>query len=214
MGGLIMKDFYNFRQYGRQFLLIAAYFCVFAFFMKSPMYMIFMGTVGGMICMFSSLGMDEAGGYAFAVTLPLRRKQIIGVKYLVCILEIIMSTVISSAFAGVIAMWHKIGYMEWIVMSLIAIGIFVIVASVIIPVFIKLKTEKAGNVFMGLSIVLAIVLYYLMSKLGSDNFKSLLASSYNINFVIAGLGIFVTVSVVCMIISFHVSVRFFESREF
>ena len=77
MKGLILKDLYSMKIYLKSYMSMFLFFMIFAVAMKSPAYMVFMGTVMGISTLFAVLSVDEASGFAFSMTLPVTIKQIV-----------------------------------------------------------------------------------------------------------------------------------------
>lgn len=214
MSGLIMKDLCNFKQYAKQYLMMMGFFCVFAFGTKSPTYIVLMGIMMGMTYTFSSLTLDESGGYAFSLSLPVSRKQVIATKYLMLVLVMLVVIAISSILGAVIALWNKINFTEWIPSMLGAMAFFMLVMSILIPISVKYKVEKARIIFVGMVLVPTIFLFIIVKLIGSDKVDAFLNSDNLEQMLIGGLCVFVVISAICLLFSYFLSIKIFEKKEF
>ena len=63
MKGLLLKDIYNLRKVGKQYILILAFFTVYCFFLKNPSFFPMMTVMSFSMLILTSMGYDEAAGF-------------------------------------------------------------------------------------------------------------------------------------------------------
>ena len=87
MKGLLLKDIYNLRKVGKQYILILAFFTVYCFFLKNPSFFPMMTVMSFSMLILTSMGYDEAAGFdKYALTLPVNREDLVRTKYLLLLL--------------------------------------------------------------------------------------------------------------------------------
>lgn len=214
MRGLLLKDIYMQKQYLKQYVVTLLFFSVFAVILKSPSYLTFMGLVLGLTQMFTVISIDESGGFTYCLTLPVSRRKIVQEKYLLFLIELIVIFAATSVIGGIIAAAANIPVGEWMPQVLGAGCFYLLVISVVVPVALKWKVEKARILMLGM-ILIPVMLIILGSKLMSQQkwsgFFSPIVNTLSggIFYVAAALVLVVIVS-----ISYLISVQIFLKKEF
>lgn len=155
------------------------------------------------------LAYDERSGWEkYALTLPVSKKKLVGSKYLVGLL-LVGGSFLLAAVTGLVRGWRE-GYFDpfgyWFELSvLLTLGICVM--SVALPMSFKLGTEKgrmANMICYGILGGTLVIFVMLGDKLGLSQM------SFN------GWGIvpFLVIPAVVLPVSWSLSVRFYDKREF
>ncbi len=83
MKGLLLKELYILKGFGKQYLLILAFLLIWAISTKSFSFIIiYVALIGSQIAM-STMAADEAVSFSrYALTMPIDRKMLIKTKYM------------------------------------------------------------------------------------------------------------------------------------
>lgn len=146
MKGLILKDLYTLKSYGKQYAFIFLFMLVIAFGTGNiSMLSTWIVIVGGMIVM-TSMSVDENSHFdRLALTMPVSMKTLVASKYLLLILSLLAGSIL----AFVISMVYGLIKNDFDgVYNLAAIPVYAIVWSVSYPVMFKKGVEKSRYIFM------------------------------------------------------------------
>lgn len=212
MIGLMKKDLYCLKQYFRQYILMVLFFAVFGFFMKSPSYVIFMSMIMGVSLMFSTLSVDEMGGFGFSLTLPVNRRQIVGSKYLLLIVGMAGILLCSMGLGLIIAVAAGVSYSEVFFCTVSCGGFYLLVMAIVIPVAFRWKVEKARIVLLGiiaLPAIVVILIFRQMNEVQKELFEQMV--EMNLSTIVIVLGI---IAIIAILFSYLISTRTFEREEF
>ena len=147
MKGLLLKDIYNLRKVGKQYLLILGFFTIYCFFLKNPSFFPMMTVMSFSMLVLSSMGYDEAAGFdKYALTLPVNREDLVRTKYLLLLLLLAAGFVVGMAGNVLINLFMpgvKDPFLEQIVSSTAVTIVFLLVYATLLPLVFKLGVEKA-----------------------------------------------------------------------
>lgn len=211
MKGLVLQDIYAMKKTLMLYVGMFFFFMIFAFIMKSPSYagFMFMGMIMGTNIIFSLLTLGENGGFAFALGLPLSRRQIIKSKYVLLLMGLFI-VITLGIIGGVIISLVSREEPFWIGAVIGSSGYFVFVMEIIIPVCLKWGTGRGRMLFMAIVAVMAFGVVGFSSKIDSliNNGLGNDFSSVRILGVVIG-------AVICVgyFISYMLSQRIFEKKE-
>ncbi len=207
MKGLLLKDLYQINKYCRSYLLVAVLFLGVSLFSDNNIFFL------GYPCLFANLlpvtliAYDERSKWEqFCGTLPYTKAQLVSVKYLIGLIlqgSILLLTGAVQAYRMIHA-----GTFQWQAWGMLLVMLFFIsglVTSLALPLIFKLGTEKGR------------VVYYIMvgalcglSVVGVTIFKGEAVSALHSALV---LPILCVVTIVLCVVSWRVSIAFYQKRE-
>jgi len=217
MKGLILKDFYNLKKYGRQITIILGVFLIFGIMMKSSLYICFMIMLYGTMTIITAMSYDEKAGFdKFALSMPIKREDLVKSKYAVWLIIMFSALLVSFVTGLVINLFVGGNYIEMIISMLAVESVYIILFSIVIPIFFKFGVEKGRMYMMAVFIIpsiLGAVAAGVINKAGisiNENQINQIIEN-DMYLIIAGAVIFVILAVY---VSFRVSVRIILKKEF
>lgn len=211
MKGLLLKDFYMTKQYCRYFLMVLlGFIAIFilgkgdAFYLAYPM----------VICMnipFTLIAYDERSKWDInLLTMPFTRKQLVTSKYLGALI-LLIGTVLAIAIAY-IAGTMRHGEFEWLafaeMMVLIAFS-GLLSPSILLPLVFRFGSER-GRLFYYITLLICFAVVGMgMELMKQPKFLALLSDISS--WLLPGT---VILGALILLISWALSVRFYENREF
>lgn len=147
MAGLILKDLYSMRSYFlKQIGLMALmYLLISGFVIRSIAFFAPMMVMSVMMMLISSFSFDETAKWdAYALTLPLSPRSIVGARFLLMVGMLLGSSVVIGALCcAVDAFTFRDGAVE-IIASTAGVAVsYLLVSLIVMPLFYKLGVEKA-----------------------------------------------------------------------
>ena len=217
MKGLILKDFYNLKKYGKQITIILGVFLIFGIMMKSSLYICFMIMLYGTMTIITAMSYDEKAGFdKFALSMPIKREDLVKSKYAVWLIIMFSALLVSFVTGLVINLFVGGNYIEMIISMLAVESVYIILFSIVIPIFFKFGVEKGRMYMMAVFIIpsiLGAVAAGVINKAGisiNENQINQIIEN-DMYLIIAGAVIFVILAVY---VSFRVSVRIILKKEF
>lgn len=211
MKGLALKDFLVLKKYCRNLLFVCVFYIIWGYFMDN------MSIIGGMMTLvfsmmvITSFAYDDAAKWeAYALTLPVSRRDLINGKYLLSLCLILAGALFSFAMTAVIVfIKHDPLSFDLILSCLIIVAISVLFQSFSIPMIVKLGAEKARIAMLPIFILPSLLIF------GIIKLNPTMPSEEILHF----LEVFLPWLIGCVIlllyvISYFVSVRFIEKKEF
>lgn len=218
MKGLLMMNGYNMKVYLRQYLILLVFFLIFGVSTRNSYYIMGMSLVVGLNISFSSFSFEEAGGYAYLLSTPVTRRDMVRAKYL-----------LQLAGAGFILFCSGVGELlsrlltgqteeSWLISLFSILGIYFLFMGILVPVAYRYGTEKARIVMIGM-VAVPMLLVFLGAKLmqlsvlmrAMDGLSWLFVQEHASLY--AGF-FFLVCSVLIMGASYLLSVRIFEKTDF
>lgn len=212
MKGLLLRDLYNLKLYFRQYLLVLVCFCVFGIGMDMPSYMMWMSLVVGINLSFYAFTMDEAGGYAYLLSCPLDRKDLILEKYLTVILNAVMMLAYSSVGEFLNHLIKGTGTESWLAAVFVVQGIYFLATSVLVPVAYRYGVEKTRIVLMVMTLTPVVIILISIKILEMDALVRL--SGVSESFFDMMPYLFFAASLIVFGGSYLISLKIFEKMEF
>lgn len=209
MKGLMMKEFYLLNKYCRACLLIAVVFTACSAVSTNLFTMFYPAVLGGIIPV-TLLSCDEKSKWSVYVkTFPYTRKEIVSSKYLITLIylaAVVFLTVVSQE----INMLRATGGFQTqtclsVVMPLLATGL--IVPGILLPAVFKLGVDKGRMVYYVVIVIICGLFGALRVLTDLDRIK--IARGQNVWFFPVLLG----AAVVLFVISWMLSVKFYQERE-
>lgn len=213
MKGLILKDLYSIKNYLKIYSVTFLFFLVYAVCMKSPTYLVFMGMLMGVSTLFAVLSLDEASGFAFVMSLPVTRKQIMLEKYLFFAGMMALIWGVTTILGIFVNLYAKKDLRECIFSALFCTALYLVMMSLIIPVAIKLGVQKARYVMMACVALPCVVVIGWAQMQETKQTWMAAENALNQSFGIILAGTFVVAGLTYMI-SYWISQRIFAKKEF
>ncbi len=145
MKGLILKDMYSLRKYGRTMLLLAVFYSFMIFMMGNAD--VFLGTVVIMFAVASitSFAYDNQAGWDIYVsTLPVSRRNVVMSKYALSYLLALLGGLLALLVGWVNGIIKGTGnFFEMLVSAYAMFAIAVIFVSVLLPLIYKFGVERS-----------------------------------------------------------------------
>lgn len=194
MKGILIKDGIVLKSQAKSFIFVYAVWGVMAVMYKNFYFL------SGFICILSlmvplnTIAYDEKAGWdKYALTMPVSRKNMVIGKYAVGIISGAMAMLLSVAAALFVG--EKI--LEVLISCAAVFAVSVMMISVVLPIIFKFGVEKGRLVFMGVSVLFALIV--VLISMGNEPALSegfLKAAAYSMPFVaIAMLAASVALSV-------------------
>lgn len=218
MKAMMMKDI-NFLKNQKQFFgAIVIMLVLFSVVQDNPYFAISYVTLMFSILSLTTMSYDDyENGMCYLMTLPIRRRDYVKEKYLFGILSSISGLACASAFT--ILSTHLKGgsfsFGEWKAVALACFVIIVAALAVTTPLQLKFGVERSRMVIMGVYGFgcLAVFVIVKLGKAAGLDISAILDSAFveNLTTTVWGIGI---VSMVVLIVSYLISARILEKREF
>ena len=213
MRGLLMKDIYNLSKSVKQLTISLALFFVLAINMKSVTYLVFMMLILSSMLVLTSLSYDEMAKWdKYALTMPIKRSEIVKEKYILFLLLTLTSTFISNVVGIILTNIFELESVKELMMTTISItsGI-IILYSILFPVLFKLGVEK-GRMMM--YVIFAIPIFILTAGSKLLNKLNLNITPPTLEEMMKYWYLFPLIMIVVVYVSYRISVGVYEKKEF
>ena len=208
MKGLLLKDFYQAAKYCRSYLLICLVFLGISLFApdSNGFFVVYPCLLASMVPV-NLISYDTASRWEImSLTLPYSRAQLVSAKYLVgliCQTGIILLTVLCQGLKMGAVGGFSVTELGTLVVTLLSIAL--LLPALMLPLIFKLGVEK-GRVFYlsGIGVMMAVcgIGYAQFAQAG-------IRWSVSVPPVVLPL-----ISIVLYVLSWRLSIHFYESREF
>ena len=210
MKGLLIKDLYTFVSYGKMLIILALIFMFIGTSEEQSFMMLFPILYAAMISM-NTLAYDERGHWeAYADSLPVTRKDVVVSKYLLPVFAIIIMTVMYGVLS--ILLWVEQGASADSTLSpgsifnrmleMFSAGMFF--TAVMYPLVFKLGVEKGRMAYI-------VLLAAVAGGIGAAAFTDI--STYEIMVKLSDTLLMAGISILVLLASVAMSVRFYTKRE-
>ena len=216
MKGLIRKDFCQWKNYAKQYALMLVVFFGIGIALKSPEYTAFMTLIIGLSLTMSGFSTDEYyhwDGYACA--LPVDRKEIVAAKYATILLLAVFLSAVSAIFVGISAVILKKPVWDYVPVAGIHLLLLPFISALVYPVIYKYGIEKARMLYILFFLIpfLAVMaLQEIMEKREMPKLIQMILELPNRNQILI-LGA-VAITLLALTISYKISVKIYEKKEF
>lgn len=203
MTGLILKDLINLKKQARVYLILVLFYLVLGVANESSDMFSTMMIVVSAIIPITAMSYDERSKWdRYALTMPLSRKSMVASKYILGLIFLVASFILSMLFNS---FFSNISLMENVMTCLATLSIGMVIMSVIFPLIFKFGVEK-GRIFMMIVLFAPTALILLLSKFeismpDEETIKSLLYLSP-------------IVAAVIFIASIYISMSIYNKKEF
>lgn len=170
MKGLILKDLFVLRKIAVLYLVIEGVLLAASLFNPAmQMFAILYFLILAMMLPITALAYDERAGWEkYALTMPVTRKKLVASKYLLGLILLGTSLVLMVIFIIFLYAWlsvYSVNYTETVLRLVFAVVVGCLFLSVLMPIMLKLGTEK-GRIVMMLMIFIPVGAVLILSKTG------------------------------------------------
>lgn len=212
MKGLILKDFYTVKSFGKQYGLVLAFMLIWAIFMKTISFIYIYSIMLGAMMILSMVSMDEAVSFnRFALTMPVNVRMLIKEKYLFFIITTGMGIVISIAINIIMILLPLRAFQTFDWREILPVlAVFVIGTSIALPVIFKIGAEKGRYAYIAAMLGMAAIIYGAVKLcdyygISLDGLETVSGALYGI--------IFAAICIISLVISYLSSVRMIKDRQ-
>lgn len=207
MKGLILKDFYNLRKYGKTVLLISAFYVMLTFMMDNSN--LFAGMIVLMVAITSvtSFAYDRQSGWdVYVQTLPVAAKDVVMSKYLLSLLLGLVGSLLALLIGWINGLIKNIpNFTEMLVTAYALLAIGMIFISILLPLVYKFGVERSRVIILAI-IAIPTAAFFVMAQTGNE----VVPDEQTIR---RALLLSPVVIVVCGIVSFLVSRGIYRRKE-
>lgn len=202
MRALIIKDFLNLKQMGKTYILMAVIWIALSIMNKSASF--FSGVIAVMSAMLpvTAIAYDERAKWdAYALTMPVTRREIVLGKYILALIITVCGITASTVFNIFL-----IGdLLESLKLSLVFLGLAVLMCSFIFPPVFKFGAEKGRFIMVAIPLTIS-VLVVLLSKINTRIF-----SEQNLSLLLYASPLII---IALAAVSVYISIGIYEKKEF
>ncbi len=212
MLGLIKKDLMILAMQSRVFALFFLGYAAMGFFMKdASMLAVLVLMVVATMPLTSTAYDEQAKWERYALTMPLRRSQLVASKYLLVLLLAAATTLLAGALAAGTAVVKGRNPLESLLTVVVSAPLSLLFVSILLPVVVKLGVEKARIAIMAVFMIpaLLVMLFFGFVQKPTEAFLASLVPL--LPFIAAGFGIFM---LALFAGSYLLSVRFAKQKEY
>lgn len=215
MTGLILKDLYSMRRYfvKQVGLMALVYLLISVAVIKSVAFFAPMMVMSVMMMLISSFSFDETAKWdAYALTLPLSPRSIVGARYLLMSgMLLVFSVAIAALCCAVDAFTFRDGAVDVIGGTAGVAACYLLVLLIVMPLFYKLGVEKARVAMTLCFIAPFMLIVWLAEYLKNSGFDvTVFFSGVSVPMLVAG-GVLLAAALVAG--SYLLSVKFYAEKE-
>ncbi len=224
MKGLILKDLLVLRKIAVLYLMIELVLLAAAIFNPGMMtFAVLYFLILAMMLPITAIAYDERAGWEkYALTMPVTRKKLVASKYLLGLILLGISLVLMILFiifAYEFLATYSVNYIETILRLALAVVVGCLFLSVLMPIMLKLGTEK-GRIVMLLMIFIPVGAVLILSKTGALDSFALNSNDVfaKIELILNNIPLFLLLATVaCLLmlgISMWISFRIVKHKEY
>lgn len=217
MKGLILKDFINLKKNAKIFAGLTVIYAVMALMSEDTGFFSTVLTMLVALLTLSLFSYDELAKWdSFALTMPVRKEDIVQGKYIMMLLLTLIGVIYSSVFTVFINIYQKTGSLFG---GFEAIGagaaVVILFYCIVIPFVTKLGVEKARLIFFAVYMIPFLVIVGL-NKLVGDGSLTVPGNLLKLSDIfIRYANILVPVILLAALgLSYGISIRVYRKREF
>ena len=207
MKGLLLKDFYLLKKYGRGYVMIAAIFIVISFLNPENLFFFFYPCIISGLVPITLISYDEREKWTvYAGTLPVTRARQVSSKY--CISLITGGIMMALMTAGQTIARIRNGALgpDYGVMLLGMVSVILLVPALILPFVFRLGAEK-GRIAYVVVLVVAAACMGALFGLGDVQVYPVVPAGA------AGVFLILLAVIAVFVVSWILSIRIYEKRE-
>lgn len=209
MTGLLLKDFYSLRQYGKTMLFMLVFFAFLSSGMDNPASFFegFMVIMSMMMAIYSFSYDNLARWDRFGLSLPVSRTEVVGGKYLLSLILCLAGGILAFLLSSVILVFRPVegfGLKEHLfsLAGVSSIGIFLF--SLLLPLIFKFGVEKSR---------LFLIAIFAAPTAAVISFGQLGLELPSPAFLLDLLKLLPLIAAACFVLSFLISCRIYGSKE-
>lgn len=209
MLGLIKKDLLMIKGNLRQAILFLVVFIILA--LQENNIIVILPVFVSMMIFMTTFSYDEYNKWeAYAISLPVSRKNIVKAKYFASIILWAIALLVTAVITVVMGIFEQnINYSEMIGMILGCVFSIVLLEALMFPLIFKFGVEKGRiGVFIGV-FVIAALLGFIFTGIDLENANGFIEFFNNYYYILIPL-----VAVILMVISYFVSKKIYLKKEF
>ena len=209
MLGLIKKDLLMIKGNLRQAILFLIVFIILA--LQENNIIVIVPVFVSMMIFMTTFSYDEYNKWeAYAISLPVSRKNIVKAKYFASIILWAIALLVTAVITVVMGIFEQnINYSEMIGMILGCVFSIVLLEALMFPLIFKFGVEKGRiGVFIGV-FVIAALLGFIFTGIDLENANGFIEFFNNYYYILIPL-----VAVILMVISYFVSKKIYLKKEF
>lgn len=212
MKGLILKDLYTIKSFGKQYGMVMAFMLIWSVFMKTASFIYVFPIMLGAMVILSVITLDEAVSFnRFALTMPVNVKTLIGEKYLLFIITISMGAAF-SLLVNLIMLLFPFPVFEGFNWREImpVLSLFVVGTSIAFPVIFRKGAEKGRYAYISAMLGMGAIIFIgvklcIKYDISLDVLETMSGVLYG--------GIFAVICIGSLVLSYLVSVRLTKNRQ-
>ncbi len=168
MKGLILKDIYNLRKYGKSLFLMAAMYFMLSFMMDNADIFVGMIVIMFAITTVTSFAYDNQSGWdVYVNTLPVSRKHVVLSKYLLSGLLILAGGLLAVLMGWVNGLIRHIGnFTETLLTAYALCAVGLVFVSLLLPFVYKFGVERARVIIIAL-VAIPVAAGFALSQTGT-----------------------------------------------
>lgn len=212
MRGLILKDLYLIKGFGRQYAFVFVFMAIWGIAMKATSFLCIYATLMGAMIVLSITALDDAVSFnRFALTMPVSVRTLIKSKYLLFIITLGIGTAIALLISGIAALLSVEMNQEFSWQDLVpSVTVFVVGTSIALPVILYRGAEKGRYAYMAAMLGLGGLMYGVIKL--CQKYKISLDFLETIPIVLF-VGIFAGICIISLVISYFVTLRLVRKKE-
>lgn len=207
MGALLVKDLLNLRKYLRYLLVLVAVFALFALTAGNTGFITGMAVLlGAMIGITTFAYDDQAKWDAYALAMPVSRRDVVLAKYALAVLMALAGAAVALDCTYVISLFKpEVRMAEQLTGTLALLGISLVYVSIMLPVVYRFGMER-GRIVMLLLVFLPTIALAALERAGIA-----LPGGEQLTAVAPLLPLGVAA---CLAVSYRISCRIYGKKEF
>jgi hypothetical protein len=168
MKGLILKDLYNLRKYGKTLLLISAFYIMLSFMMESESMFTGMIVIMFAITSVTSFAYDSQSGWdVYVHTLPVTRKDVVTSKYLLSYLLALTGGLLALLMGWINGLLKNISnFTETLIAAYALFAVGIIFISILLPLVYKFGVERSRVIVLAV-IALPTAAFLVLAQTGT-----------------------------------------------
>lgn len=217
MKGLLMKDFINLKKNAKIFSIFIVVYGFMAFMQKDSAFFSSVFTMLIALLTMTTYSYDEVAKWdGYALTMPVSKANMVQEKYLMMLLLTLIGTIINLLFTIAINTELKSeSLFNGVQVSLIGAAIVILFYCIIIPFITKLGVEKARYIFIAVYLIPFFFCVFVMKELKKMSIQVPQSFIQLLDFIVQHINIILpVVSILGLYISYIISMRSYEKKEF
>lgn len=209
MKGLILKDLLLIKGNARYILIFLVIFGLIALEGNDVLY--FIPAFISMMMFMTTFSYDEYNKWdAYAISLPVSRKNIVKAKYVASIILWVIALLVTVVITGIMGLFEQnINYFEMFGMILGCVFSIVLLEAIMFPLIFKFGVEKGRiGLFVGV-FAIAALLGFIFTGIDLENANGFIEIFNEYYYILLPL-----VAVILLVISYYVSKRIYLKKEF